>query len=221
MPTDPQGDTIDPRHFVRFRGFRSWGIGVPSRAVQPDYGQWQAVQIGMTRAEVVAFLGNPLPRSRRRGPSLPVEPYVTYGYLKLPMTPDTGRHLFCIGYGPDGRVVSKVDPFGGVFSNDGRPCEPQIVGPAEGSTFSHYPRLVDMRWHPCSGAYPLRYEVAVAFGNPVDERWSLDEVVVHDLPCPFFIHAFVGAQAGRFRVRGINAVGEGPWSAYRLFHFTV
>jgi hypothetical protein len=53
--------------------------------VQPDYDQWQAVAIAMTRDEVIQLLGRPLrdpysaPRPRKE------DPYYYYGYLQLPM----------------------------------------------------------------------------------------------------------------------------------------
>jgi hypothetical protein len=188
-------------------------LEVSLRAVQPDYDQWQAVRIGMTRRQVIELLGRP----RCEQFHFPTETYSTYGYLQLPMLPSPRAYSFVIGFDPQGRVFTKSDPFGGVFSPDGRPSKPKIFTPPAHARFSHYPRLVDMRWFPSSGRYPMRYEVEVGWG--LDGHFT-DQVIESDLGFPYYVVEFVGDQPGRFRVRGNNALGVGEWSEYREFDFT-
>jgi hypothetical protein len=189
------------------------------RALQPDYARWQAVAIGMTRDEVIELLGQPLsdeytfPRPSRR------DPYYCYGYLELPMMPHVRTYRFSVGFDDRGRVFTKIDPFGGVFSPDGVPSKPKIFTPPEGARFGHYPRVVDMRWYPVSGHYPIRYEVemgcALEMAGPFNDR-----ILESELPFPYYVATFVADMPGRFRVRGRNARGLGEWSEYGYFDFS-
>lgn len=192
---------------------------VPRRVKQPDYAKWKAVDIGMTREEVINLLGRP-----RRDPYSSPNPrkedtYYYYGYLELPMMPHVRTYQFYVGFNSQGRVFTKADPFGGVFSPDGIPSKPMIFTPPSEASFGHYPRIVDMRWHPVSGQYPIWYEVEIGHGREMDGPFT-DQVIESELPFPYFVATFVGDQPGRFRVRGQNALGVGEWSEYRYFDFT-
>jgi hypothetical protein len=188
---------------------------VSLRAVQPDYEQWQAVQIGMTRTEVISLLGRP----RCEQFHFPTETYSTYGYLQLPLLPNPRAYSFVIGFDEHRRVFTKSDPFGGVFSPDGRPSKPKIFTPPVGAIFSHYPRLVDMRWFPASGRYPMRYEVEIGWSTRTNDPFT-DRVIESKLAFPYYVALFGGDQPGRFRIRGKNALAVGEWSEYRYFDFT-
>ena len=60
--------------------------------VQPDYRKWEAVQIGMSRDEVVALLGPPLEDPYR------ADAYCSYGHLEMPMVSGPRTYVFLIGY---------------------------------------------------------------------------------------------------------------------------
>jgi len=186
---------------------------------QPDYDRWQAIDFGMSRSEVVALLGKPL-RDRYLASD---DWYCSYGYLEFPMTPHVRTYQFLIGFDALSRVVVKEDPFGGVFSPDGIPTKPTIFTPVDNAAFTHFPRLIDMRWQPVSGAYPMRYEVDISSAGYDEERETFifeDGYVVEDaLPFPYYVHEFVGDNPGRFRVRGVNKLGAGKWSDWRHFTF--
>lgn len=190
------------------------------RVRQPDYAKWCAVEFGMTRTDVIAFLSKPL-----RDPYLSSgDSYWSYGYLEFPMTPHLRTYQFLIGFDDDSKVVVKEDPFGGVFSPDGVPSKPMIFTPPEGTAFRHYPRLVDMRWQPVSGVYPIHYEIEIGSAGYDEERdafiFDQDNLVEENLPFPYYVHKFVGDNPGRFRVRGVNKLGAGGWSEYRHFDFS-
>jgi hypothetical protein len=193
---------------------------VPARHKQPDYGQWQKVAVGMLRREVVALLGRPLRDPYHAPQPRKDDAYYYYGYLQLPMMPHARTYTFHVGFDDQGRVFTKADPFGGVFSLDGTPSQPKIFTPSNGAVFSHYPRIVDMRWYPASGRYPMRYEVELGHGRPNTGQPYRDHVIESELEFPYFVATFCGSQPGRFRVRGRNALGTGTWSDYRYFDFT-
>jgi hypothetical protein len=109
--------------------------------IQPDYDKWTAVRVGMSRDETTALLGPPLDDRYRGGKSSPTDPYYSYGFLQMPMVPHPRTYAFLIGFGSDGKVFTKMDPFNGRFSVDGSPTVPEIIIPADETVFSHYPVL--------------------------------------------------------------------------------
>lgn len=193
-------------------------------AVQPDYRKWEAVRIGMSRAEVAALIGAPLTgREQRpicsRDPDYPVYGFVSYP--ALPVLPGKWTMAFRLGFDAAGRVWWKVDPFGGgPLSRTGKPSKPRWITPQSGGRFAHFPRLLDARWFPSSGAYPLTYELEVGLGQSESTEYR-GYVDPERYGQPYALLAFPGAQPGRLRVRGRNARGSGPWSDYREFTFDV
>ena len=192
-----------------------------TKYVQPDYEKWAAIRIGMSRDDVVAQLGPPLADKYLGGKSRLTDPYYSYGYLQMPLVPHPRTYGFLIGFDDAGKVFTKIDPFNGRFSTDGSPTSPEIIIPADRAVFSHYPRILDCRWFPSSGLYPLKYIFELGAGQPFCPEQFHDEVIESDLPIPFFMTTFGGAQPGRFRVKAKNRLGESDWSNYRYFRFTV
>jgi hypothetical protein len=135
-------------------------------AVQPDYRKWEAVKVGMTRDQVTALLGPPLTgRERRPVVYFGGSRYTMYGFISYPASPHWWKMNFSVYYDENDRVGRKSDPFGGVrLSRAGKPTKPIIIMPA-GNQFSHFPRLVDVRWYPCSGHYPLVYEMEIGLSR--------------------------------------------------------
>ena len=189
--------------------------------VQPDYEKWAAVRIGMSRDDVVSQLGPPLDDEFLGGKSRPTDPYYSYGYLQMPMLPHPRTYDFLIGFDDDGTVFTKIDPYNGRFSTDGSPTSPEIIIPTDRAAFSHYPRILDCRWFPSSGLYPMTYIFELGAGQPFGPEQFHGEEIESDLPIPFFMTTFGGAQPGRFRVKAKNKLGESDWSDYRYFSFTV
>lgn len=187
------------------------------RVRQPDYKRWQSIKIGMSRIEVIARLGRPL-----RDPYLSPQPeFSVYGYLQMPLMPHIRTYYFYIQYDEELRVESKADPFGGVFSIDGKPSRPIILAPTPGAEFCHYPRIVDLRWHPVSGKYPMRYEIEIGYGEfGTEDPEFFDEIQETSHPFPYYVTEFSGDSPGRFRVRAINSLGKGKWSEHRHFDFS-
>ena len=149
--------------------------------------------------------------------------YVRYGYLDLPMIPHRFTYSFTIGFDETDRVWTKQDPFAGRFSLDGVPLAPQIISPLDNSKFAHYPRVLDIRWIPSSGAYPMTYTVETGHAIPHAPlpRVYGQEICASELQAPHFVLSFCGSQPGRVRVKAKNALGESPWSEFRAFDFSV
>lgn len=188
--------------------------------VQPDYQQWAAVKVGMTRDEVVEILGPPHADRFRGGKPSRNSPYYSYGHLQIPMVPHPRTYSFLVGFDNDGLVFTKEDPFDGRLSLDGVPTVPVLITPLNHCVFDHYPRILDIRWYPVSGQYPMWYSVSIGFSGPTGDSWNTDEVIDSELEVPFYMTSFRGAQPGRVRVKAINEVGQSDWSEYRYFRFT-
>lgn len=188
----------------------------PIEAVQPDYTAWQALKVGMTLEEVIAVVGPPL-----RNPHLFGESVRVFGYLQFPVMPHPRWYAFVLHF-DKGRLFHKEDPFHGDFSTDGKPCKPRIVSPTDGAVFKVEPvglPLIDMRWHPVSGKYPMMYELEIGTTNNRGEPFMYT-IYPKQMPLPYIV---VGGHwrdlPGCFRVRGVNEVGVGEWSDYRHFDF--
>ncbi len=67
----------------------------------------------------------------------------------------------------------------------------------------------------------MTYIFELGAGQPFGPEQFYDEEIDSDLPIPFFMTAFSGAQPGRFRVKAKSKLGESDWSDYRYFSFTV
>ena len=183
-------------------------------AVQPNYAAWDSIQIGMSRDEVIALLGDP-PKDR----FLTFPPYVCYGWIKFRAAPHPHTYQFILGFDKDGKVLLKSDPFDNKLSMDGTPSKPELIIPQEQARFSHFPRVVDVRWNPCSGAYPMTYEAEVGSAWPGTDNFE-DREHSGRLDQPYFSLLFSGSQPGRVRVRARNDLGVSEWSDFRTFDFS-
>lgn len=169
---------------------------------QPDYSCWQQASVGMSSNDIVALLGSPFDIKS-------AGPFHVWDYGEVvPVSTETPlRYAFDIVF-VGTNVSSVTDPFGGIFSTNGIPTAPQLVIPLDGSVFNHTPRIVDFRWQPSSGVYPLTYEIEVRAGYHGEVEG----------PC---LTSFVTRDGTHtWRVRAVNALGKGPWSSTFHFSFT-
>lgn len=189
--------------------------------VQPDSRNWKLIKAGMTYSEVVGILGEPMDDPFRPKFKEVANAYFSFGWLDLPFVPRPRTYSFLVQFNAQGKVCYIQDPFAGAFSEDGIPSKPIILIPQEGQIFSHFPRIVDVRWHPPAGDYPMKFELQIGHGSPAGE--FRDEVAraYDDLESVYFCDSFVGACPGRVRVRAKNHKGTGEWSDFRTFRFTV
>jgi hypothetical protein len=185
-------------------------VPLPASAVQPSYSAWLRVAVGTGRHEVEALLGPPI---RSRGGEAGSVRVQDYGCV-VPPGPNFPEGLVFSIVFSRGRVLAIEDPFGGVFSTNGLPTRVKLITPLDESVFDHYPRFLDLRWYAASGRYPMTYEVEVDTEQPGGwYRRAFGSQV------PFLTTLFSGRNRGRWRVRGRNAEGDGPWSEYRYLRF--
>ncbi len=180
-------------------------------ADQPDYQAWQKVREGMTVSEVTALLGPPSLSSDGS-----VQSDVLYYGVVVPRSEVFPQALTFSLWIADGRVLAKQDPFNGVFSNDGTPTTPILITPTQGQVFNHHPRLVDFRWYPSSGLYPMRYELQTEL--MAQGRWV--PFLTREAEVPYLAGTGGGKQKLRWRVQAKNELGKSEWSEWRELEFS-
>lgn len=85
---------------------------------------------------------------------------------------------------------------------------PELIAPPQGTIFDIFPRQMVLQWAPLQGASSYIVEVEMfdpSLGLWVEDPGRVLTVNVVDLAYSF---AFVGAQPGRWRVRGIDSEGR-------------
>jgi len=186
--------------------------------VVPDLEAWDSVKKGLSVSELEKLLGPPIDGFRMDDDSRPNHIHRRkYGYVAKESQSFPGDFAFNVLI-ERGKVWSKEDPFGGVeISKDGVPSKPKLITPLDGTSFDHYPRYVDFRWYACSGDYPLTYEIQVDTENRRGGGWF--EGKNERISVPYLSYSHGGACGARWRVRGVNAKGAGPWSDYSYFQF--
>jgi hypothetical protein len=222
--------------------------------VTPDVSKWQCIKAGMPRDEVRKLLGPAIEEGggrkeaeeeflkqlsaagfsptvaaalwKERSEAVIYVESWRYGGLKFsaPIVPiDDGFYVHFDGE----KVMSVFDPFDGRMSLDGRPTTPVLAIPYDHSTFNHLPFLVDVRWLPSCGEYPIEYLVELTYGDETyDDRTERIAVEWHDerprtqsVTIPYATVIPPGANPCRLRVKAKNRLGESAWSEYRHFQF--
>jgi hypothetical protein len=166
----------------------------------------------MTEAQVLDILGPPI---EQWGPNSddPKEGYSkTYGIV-VHSSEKVPKDLAFVLWFRNGKVFGKDDPFNGVFSTDGKPTIPVLIYPRNGQVFDHYPRIVDFRWYPSSGKYPMRYEVQ-AMGKEWSDQGQGTKNYTYRVAEPHYVRSLGGAGDWRWRVKAVNDLGESEWSEF-------
>jgi hypothetical protein len=186
--------------------------------IQPDPKNWKKIQRGMPFSEVVRILGEPIDDPFRPRPKEVPNSSFSFGWLGLLYVPHPRTYSFLVRFDRESKVWSTEDPFGGESSEDGIPLKPFILAPQERQVFSHYPRILDIRWQPPAGDYPMKFELELGHGVRGN---FFDQVIRDDLDSVYFCYSFAGGQPGRVRVRAKNQKGTSEWSDFRNFAFTM
>lgn len=192
-----------------------------SEYIQPVPRNWKLIKTGMSYAEVVRILGEPIDDPFRPKFKEVAHAYFSYGWLDLPFIPGPRTYSFLVQFNAQSKVCYIQDPFAGAFSENGIPSKPIILIPHEGQVFSHFPRIVDVRWHPPAGDYPMKFELQIGHGSQAGEFRDDVANVYDDLDSVYFCCSFVGASPGRVRVRAKNPKGISEWSDFCTFRFTI
>jgi hypothetical protein len=101
---------------------------------------------------------------------------------------------------------------------------PQLLSPAAGTVFNHYPRTTQVQWMPVAGAVSYTVEIdcyhccqANAWCSDIGKTW----MIIPNVRTTNYIFQFVGAQPGRWRVWAVDNAGrEGAKSEWREFRYT-
>jgi len=91
---------------------------------------------------------------------------------------------------------------------------PQLLGPADGASFSEVPRKTKFDWGVVEGANEYQIEVEYKAGN----EWKLLKEV--RLKSTSLTLDFVGAQPGRWRVCAVADNKKGPYTKWSQFSYT-
>jgi hypothetical protein len=194
--------------------------------VQPDYAKWIKIKNGMTDVEVKALLGEPLEdsgKSDRVSGNLKSVRRLRYGRLRFdsPSLPEPFDFIVAL---LDDKVIGVRDPFGGAVPTNGRPQTPILVLPDDKAVFKYYPAVVDFRWYPTPGLYPVEYvvdiEYAVWITHPLAEApgKGFEKAKPRIVSVPYLATLAPYAES-RWRIKARNAVGESEWSDWRSFRY--
>ena len=186
---------------------------------QKDYEKWLSLEEGADEEDVIKLLGQPSAKSDGYDRTGEVDYLWHYSPLMPKSIAFPEPITFSIWF-HRGKIRSVQNPFNGQVSKDGTPTKPELLWPVDPPVYKHYPRLMDLRWYPVAGNYPVKYEIQLAAlvgEDPAEVNWHVDREMKSDIP--YVAAQFVGAQPGRWRVRAINDKGTSEWSDYAEFLF--
>lgn len=193
------------------------------------------IQLGMTKEEVLAILGEPDridpgpilygPLIEDSGKERVENEQWEYGDIAEGLMRSPSHRAHVLWFDNTGKIVRKQDPYQGAISQDGLPTTPLLLAPPDRQVFDHYPRWLDFRWVPSAGVRPMEYDIEWAFTDKGSDEnfgiWDESELNSWDTTQDeHFVVLFIGAQPGRWRVRARNSLGESEWSEWRFFRFT-
>ena len=188
-------------------------ISLPSQPFQPDYAAWQRIRKGDSASQVIQLLGKPkirLPHKITGADSTPSQIWI-YGCV-TPNTTSTPFMFFRLDF-KEGHVSKIVTPFGNApLSKDGKPSIPQVITPRNGFK-TPYPGIVDFRWFPSSGKYPMRYVLQI--DTPTyNGKWNTRIFGDRSSPItlPYFMRS--GLNEFRWRLKAVNELGESSWTSF-------
>jgi hypothetical protein len=125
--------------------------------------------------------------------------------------------IFRIDY-RGGKVFRKIDPLGGgefseqesvVFISKGIPTATEIVNDI--TEIRVFPRYLDIRWLPSSGAYPMRYEIEISVFS-IKDRDRMIRKYVLETNNTWVGEILPGRNLYLNRVRAMNHLGVSAWS---------
>lgn len=92
---------------------------------------------------------------------------------------------------------------------------PVLISPANGSSFSNYPRTTTLKWAAVAGAASYNVDIEYYSGG-----WNV--LTMATVASTSYTFDFIGGQPGRWRVQAVGTGGSGGlWSSYWTFAYTV
>ena len=136
-----------------------------------------------------------------------------YGWLLFSDTSVPHEFVFAIEF-QNGEVVQISSPFDGPLSTDGKPTTPSPFAPAFRAKIGYFPRIVDFRWTPSSGQYPMEYQIEIDHQLDPSRYISMCRKTLSTV---HLAYSYGSMGTGRWRVRAKNKIGESDWTDYRYF----
>jgi serine/threonine protein kinase len=99
------------------------------------------------------------------------------------------------------------------------PPPPALHSPANGASFSNYPRTTTLTWHSVYGAHSYVVQIYYAAGNSCSD--SLTAYPPYTVTGTSYTFNFIGAQAGCWKVASVGSGGQGSFSPLWQFVYTV
>jgi hypothetical protein len=217
-----QGKPIGRRHGRRqvLESMESYD----SPSTFPDAHLWAKLIPGMSESEVLKILGEPLEKE------LPQEDQnenhrrlYRWSYGRLPINDPRipGDYQYALFFHRS-RLDFKDQPFDAndvtVFHSP-KPSIPWIIYPNNSMQFRHYPRIIDCRWQPSIGEYPMAYQIEIAGIREYDDGNEYNLYVEARVDLPYFCAMMPGKQNYQWRVKAVNEYGESEWTLYTKFNF--
>jgi hypothetical protein len=193
---------------------------------------WRRIEAGMSEGEVRAILGPPVEAEESvRDVGEDEARLYRWAYGKLPIDSSSvpGEFRFDV-YFHEGHVHSTEQPFDArdpTLLKYPAPSVPHITAPQDRQVFGHYPRIVDFRWQPSLGAYPMSYRLELSIGQPPYASVgrasnALGRYVVEGVfhvGIPYLCMQLPGKQSYQWRVQAMNEYGRSEWTTPAMLIF--
>ena len=101
-------------------------LGCGPDVVEPELAGWNAIRAGMSRVEVERLLGLPRFTGEWSGRLM-----YGYGYVTDILMPVGYPFAYSLSFGPDGKVVDIIEPFGNSDREGAGLSAPEILTPEE------------------------------------------------------------------------------------------
>ena len=99
------------------------------------------------------------------------------------------------------------------------PATPATLRPADGASFSYFPRNVTLGWSAVTDPSGVTYRVETQYQGGGWSPLGACTGEIRETTCDL---VFVGAQVGRWRVQAVDGAGNASgFSAWSYFSFTV
>jgi hypothetical protein len=200
----------------------------------PSIASWMKILPGMSENDVLTILGSPFDRESSKTDLEPGHIFLyRWNYGELPIDAPNLQHQFRFDlYLFDGRVVEKHQPFDladMTVLDDPKPSVPVIIYPEDGRIFKHHPRVIDCRWQPSVGDYPLSYIIEISKHQQsfVEENGLLRKDIIYrqinrtSVELPYYSTALPGKSGYSWRIKAVNHHGESEWTSPATFTFEV